>query len=122
VSIPLSVVARFAELPSPPPPGRPGRFGLADPDRIREILDSAGFADVAIEDVREKLLIGGGLGLEDAVKWLLDVEFRATVAQVPKELRLLIDDGMRDALRPYLTEAGVLMESAMWLVTARAPG
>ncbi len=119
VSIPLSVVARFAELPPPPPPGAPGRFGLADSDRIRKILDSAGFADVVIEDIREKLLIGGGLGLEDAVKWFLDVEFRATLAQVPKELRLRIDDAMRDALRPYLTDARVLMESATWLVTAR---
>jgi len=121
VSIPLSAVARFAELPPSPPPEAPGRFGLADPDRLARILDSAGFADGAIEDIREKLLIGGGLGLDNAVKWFLDVEFRATLAQIPKELRPRIEDGMRDALGPYLTDTGVLMESATWLVTARTP-
>lgn len=121
VSIPLSTVARFVELPPSPPAGAPGRFGLADPDRLRRILDSAGFADVAIEDIREKLLIGGGLGLDDAAKWFLDVEFRVTLAQLPSELRPRIEDAMRDALRPYLTDAGILMESATWLVSARTP-
>ena len=119
VSIPLSAVARFAELPPPQPPGAPGRFGFADSDLVGRVLDSAGFDAIAIEDTREKLLIGGGLGLDDVVKWFLDVEFRATLAQVAKELRARIEDAMRDALRPYLTENGVLMESATWIVSAR---
>ncbi len=119
LSVPLDVVTRFVvELAPPRPPGTPGQFGLADPDLIRKILDSAGFADIAIENTREKLLIRGGLGPDDAVRWVFDVEFRVTLAQVPKELRARIEDALRDELRPFLTDAGVLMESATWLVSA----
>ena len=119
VSVPLSTIARLVELPPFPSPRTPGRFALANPDLIGKILESAGFAGIEIEDAREKLLVGGGLGLDDAVKWFLDVEFRPTVAQVPQELRSQIEDGMRDAIRPYLSRDGVLMEAAVWLVTAR---
>ena len=50
-------------------------MALPIPGRLRKILESAGFASVGIEDLREKLPTGGGLGLDDAVKWFLDVEF-----------------------------------------------
>lgn len=35
----------------PPPPGTPGPFSLAEHERIRELLDTAGFADILIEDL-----------------------------------------------------------------------
>jgi SAM-dependent methyltransferase len=120
-SIPLSAVARYIEPPPLRPPRSPGQFGLADPAFIREILDSAGFVKIEIDDVREELPIGGGLGLDDSVKWYLNVEFRAILAQVPSELRREIAEATRDALRPFLTDAGVLMESATWLVSACTP-
>ena len=34
-----------------PPPGTPGPFVLGDPDRLRSMLDEAGFADVEVERV-----------------------------------------------------------------------
>jgi len=39
------VVAQELELP-PPPPGRPGAFALSDPDRLRGLVEEAGFRDV----------------------------------------------------------------------------
>ena len=120
-SIPLSAVARYVELPPLKPPRSPGQFGLADSAFVREILDSAGFVNIELEDTRQKLPVGGGLGLDDAVKWYLEVEFRGMLAQVSNELRLRLEDAVRDALRPFLTGAGLLMESATWLVTARVP-
>ena len=122
LSIPLSVIKRYtAELAPPPPSGTPGQFGLADPDLIRRILDSAGFTGIEVDNLLETLPIGGGLGLDDAVKWTLDVQFRLTLSAVAKDVRPQIEQALRDTLRTFLTNAGVVMESASWLVTARAP-
>jgi SAM-dependent methyltransferase len=41
-----------AQLGRPvPPPGVPGPFSLADPDRLAGLLSAAGLADVAVEEV-----------------------------------------------------------------------
>jgi len=122
IAIPLNVVAQFIDVPPPRPPGTPGQFGFADPYLIRKILDSAGFVEVIVEDMREKLPIGGGLALDDAAEWFLRVEFHTILAKAGSEIRSEIRRTMRNALRRYLTESGVLMESATWLVSTRAPG
>ena len=102
LSIPLNVVTRFtAEVLPPPPPGTPGQFGFADRGFIAKVLDSAGFTDIGIEDMRVKLPIGGGLGLDDAAKWFVNVAFPVTLARVNAELRPQIEDAMREALRPF---------------------
>ncbi|MCW3030247.1 MAG: Methyltransferase type 11 [Solirubrobacterales bacterium] len=38
-------------LSSPPAPGTPGPFALADADRLRELLEQAGFAEIRIETI-----------------------------------------------------------------------
>jgi hypothetical protein len=50
VTVPLGVLKRHMDIPAPPP-GAPGIFALADPDRLRAIFAEAGFSDVMIEQV-----------------------------------------------------------------------
>jgi SAM-dependent methyltransferase len=38
-------------LSSPPAPGTPGPFALDDADRLRELLEQAGFAEIRIETI-----------------------------------------------------------------------
>ena len=51
-------LAMGRDLPMPPPAGMPGPFGLADPDRNRQILADAGYNDIAIEDISEFVCFG----------------------------------------------------------------
>ncbi|BAV33640.1 methyltransferase type 11 [Sulfuricaulis limicola] len=51
VTVPLGVLKRHMDVPTPPP-GAPGIFALANPDRLRSIFAEAGFRDVAIEQVQ----------------------------------------------------------------------
>ena len=44
------MLARHDQAPAPPP-GTPGLFAFADPERLRVALTSAGFADVEVEAV-----------------------------------------------------------------------
>jgi ubiquinone/menaquinone biosynthesis C-methylase UbiE len=50
VTVPLGVLKRHMDIPTPPP-GAPGIFALADPDRLYSIFAEAGFVDVSIEQV-----------------------------------------------------------------------
>ena len=105
------------DLPTPPPEV-PSPFALADPDRVRAILRSAGFVDVTFEGLREPM--GFGADPDDAFSfvssltgWMLDG----------------LDDAGRDAalaaLRTTITEhagdQGVTYECATWVVSARTP-
>ncbi|HQJ88657.1 MAG TPA: hypothetical protein PLY91_08975, partial [Methanoregulaceae archaeon] len=50
VQVPMQAVAPLLPqgLPAPPPPGSPGRFAFADPDRVRGILEASGWRDIVI--------------------------------------------------------------------------
>ena len=47
-------------LPELPEPGAPGPFSLADADRTKSLLDSAGWSEVTVEERKEKRRMGGG--------------------------------------------------------------
>jgi hypothetical protein len=41
-----------------PPPDKPGPLSLSDPDHVRELLTSAGFADVRLRGLNEPMYFG----------------------------------------------------------------
>ncbi len=49
-AIPMGIVRRHLKL-DPPPPGAPGLFAMADQDRLRSTIESAGFRNVRVEPV-----------------------------------------------------------------------
>ena len=53
----LGAMAAGRDL-APPPPGTRGPFALAEPDRVRGLLLGAGFADLALDDVRRPMWFG----------------------------------------------------------------
>jgi ubiquinone/menaquinone biosynthesis C-methylase UbiE len=50
VSLLLEVLARHRELPKPPP-GTPGIFALADPQRLRDVFETAGLRNLELVSV-----------------------------------------------------------------------
>jgi SAM-dependent methyltransferase len=119
--VPLQAVARHVALPPPPPPEAPGPLALADANRVRAVLAAAGFADVAVDPLRETLVIAGG-DLEPATEFLLAVgpasaALRAAGVDAGPEVRRTV----RDALAPFATDGRVRMPAAAWIVTGRRP-
>ncbi|MCH2663152.1 methyltransferase domain-containing protein [bacterium] len=49
-SVPMGVVMNYVNVP-PPPPGTPGIFGIANPNRLQDILSEAGFLDIEVEEM-----------------------------------------------------------------------
>lgn len=102
------------ELPTPPP-GAPGPFALADPDRLRDVLTRAGFAEPNLEDLQAPLYWGETV--EEAsdfvggqVAWML------ADADPPARAKAL--DALEATMAGHLSDQGVTFDSAMWLVTA----
>jgi SAM-dependent methyltransferase len=121
MAIPLMAAAAHITLPPPPAPDAPGPFAFADQDRVRGILEGAGFGDVAFEDHRTTLTVGGDGSLDRAVDFLLQGvgPTSAAMRQADPAQRATVSAAVRDALRPYHTPQGLRMASATWLVTAR---
>lgn len=121
VTLPMAAAAPLLTLPPPPRAGAPGMFGLADEVRMRDILQQAGFADVAIE-AREIGVSPGGGSVDQAVETFL------SVGPVAGALR---EAGADEATRERVAEAvrrvfvgaeqagAVRMPSAVWLVQGR---
>jgi ubiquinone/menaquinone biosynthesis C-methylase UbiE len=48
--IPLGVLKKYIDVPTPPP-GTPGMFAFANPDRLRSVFEVAGFRDILVDRV-----------------------------------------------------------------------
>ncbi len=112
-------IAAFAvgrDLPGPPP-NAPGPFGLADPDRVRTILSTAGFVDIDLDGMSAEMWFG-----EDA-----DDAYGFVLGLLGWMLEGLDDAGrdhareaLRSAMAAHETDGGgVVYESAAWIITAR---
>jgi SAM-dependent methyltransferase len=115
----LGALVMGRDLPAPPP-GAPGPFALADPDRFRGILAEAGFTDVAFANSEHDWNVGtdtddayGFLsGLQPVLMMLEDLDEK-TKAQALGQLR--------EVVAAHETPDGILFGSAAWVVTARKP-
>jgi SAM-dependent methyltransferase len=122
LAVPLMAAARHIQFPPPPAPGAPGPFAFADADRVRGILEGAGFRDVAFDRDEHPIVVGGGGSLDDVVDFLLDGvgPTSAALREAGPEARPKVAAAVRDALAPYATADGVSLPAAAWIVTARA--
>ena len=86
---------------------------------MRGILDSAGFADVAVTPHDEK--IGAG-DLDAALEVALKIGVLGGALREHPEKREAVIDAVRAALAAHDGPDGVKLDSATWIVTARNPG
>jgi SAM-dependent methyltransferase len=105
--------------PSPPPsPTAPGPFAFADPERVRGILQAAGFADLGFDKLAQPI---GGNTLEESLTLAMRVgPLGARLREAPELAPKVVAD-VRAALEQRLKDGRVWMDGAVWIVTARAP-
>lgn len=96
-------------------PLAPGPFAFADPDRVTAILTQAGFADIRATPF--DTTIGSG-DLEETVALALEVGPLSRALRDHPDCRDAALGVVRKALAAYVTEAGVMMPAAVWVVSA----
>ncbi len=113
-----AALAHVDAPPAPPEPGAPGPFAFADPDRVRTILATAGFTNVAVAPHDEA--IGPG-DLETTLALALRVGPLGALLRENPEKRDAVVAAVRAALAPHDGPDGMKLGSATWIVTAVSP-
>ena len=125
--VPVSAAAKHLPPSDPPDPEAPGPFALADAARTERMLAAAGFEDAQHTPLERELLLAGGGGLDEAVRFVLQLgPLGGALREAGEEVRAAAARDVRAALEPYYVEdaggRGVRMPAAAWLVTAHRPG
>lgn len=120
MTIPLMAVKGILELPPAPDPNEPGPFALGDGARLRGFLEAAGFSDIEIKPFDTKMSVGAGAELEESVDFFFKIgPLSRLLAEADSATRDKVRDVLRTTLAPFNSDAGVAMDAATWVVSAR---
>jgi SAM-dependent methyltransferase len=119
--IPIQAALQYVAPPERTDPHAPGPFAFADPERVRSILDAAGFDKIALHSFTPTLHISEAPTLGESVREL---------ARIGPVARLLTDQepgvmdsvfaAMEQVLEPYYEAGELKLPAAVWFVTAVA--
>ena len=102
-------------------PGQPGPFSLARREHLVAVLRDAGWSDVEVEEVSMPIPLGGEYALDDVVAHVVASSLgRSVLGGVDETTKARALDEVQEALAPFLTDEGVVLPSAAWLVRASA--
>jgi SAM-dependent methyltransferase len=95
----------------------PDPFSLADPPTVQEILQTAGFADVAFTDVHERVYYGPDVAA--ALDWIRGFTCTSEILQrlEPAAATRAVEN-LRVALAAHQSDDGVWFNSSAWIITA----
>lgn len=108
-------------LPVPetrPDPKAPGPFAFADVDYVHDILGAAGLSDISCDPVTAQMNLGATLDEAMALQGEIGPMARV-LAELDDDAREEALAAARQALQAHLSDAGVLLDAACWLVSAR---
>jgi len=111
-----AALPHLPQAPLPPNPLAPGPFAFAGGERLRGILEGAGFQDIDIAPHDQRICSGD---LDESVDTALRVGPLGAILREHPDLADAVIDAVCAALAPFATDAGVRLDSATWIVTAR---
>jgi len=118
--VPFLAATRHVQPPAPPAPDAPGPFAFANPDRVRRLLEAGGFTDVSCEPYETALSMGGARTVDEAVEFSLEIgPIARLLGDADVNVRTRVAQAVREALTPYVSQHGVSLRGAAWIVFAR---
>ena len=107
----------FLPEAEPVDPKAPGPFAFADDSYLRDILQQAGYHEIAITPAQFELRLADDL--DQAIAALSEVGPLARgLAQLDEATQAKAIHAAREAIAPYLSDNGLWLGSAVWLVRA----
>jgi ubiquinone/menaquinone biosynthesis C-methylase UbiE len=106
-----------------PGPEDPGQFSFADPERVRRILEGAGFRDLRF--IAHDTLMRLGRTAREAADFSIQIgPTTRALTEAPEEARRTLRGAVRQAVEREFAHCdgaeGVALQGAIWIVLARA--
>lgn len=118
--VPGGAVAQVLPLPSGAGPDAPGPFSLADAARVDQVLAEAGFVDRELRPETAPMWVGDDA--EDVMDFMTHTGMgRVLLADAGPDDRARAVAAAVDALRPFESPDGVMLDGSAWVVTATNP-
>jgi ubiquinone/menaquinone biosynthesis C-methylase UbiE len=106
------------DTPVAPRSEGPDPFSLADPSTVNEILEAAGFAEVAFTDVDEPVYYGPDVAA--ALDWVSGFTSTAEVLErLEPAAATRAVERLREVLATHTSNEGIRFNSRAWIVSAR---
>jgi len=123
--LPIAALRGIVPIPEANPEA-PGPYAFGNRARVEAILADAGFTDVEIRPFDAPLIYGIGASreaaLDDAFDYMMQIgTLPRLLAGKPDDMRARAMAAVREALATRVGDAGVVIEGAAWVVTARNP-
>ena len=123
VRLPMAAIRDIVQ-PAPSDPDAPGPFAFGNPDRLIDILTTAGFADIEFRPFDTRLAYGRSDTREAAIDDALDMAFQVgplarALADQPDDVRARAAEAVRAVFAAQSGDISVLIDGAAWIVTAR---
>ena len=118
---PVMAAAAHVDMPSPPGPTEPSPFSLADPDRVRSLLQGAGFADVVIDPGPSSADLGSADDLEGVALRAIEQNpgIAPGFASASRADREAAVAAATEVMSHHIVDGRVVMGAATWVVIAR---
>jgi len=118
VTLPRDIALRHVPAPPPLPPGEPGPFAFADPDRVRGILEAGGFRDVSFEALDLPFRHEGSVA--DVARGVATMgPASRLIAEADEATRARIVVEIAEAIAPRHDGRGLDLGAEAWVVAAR---
>lgn len=105
-------------MPEMPEPTEPGPFSLADPDRTRGILSSAGWQDIDINPLERDAVLP--VGLDEGIELMVEIgPLRRMLEEATDEQVAQVKVALRETLKSHERPDGFGAGAAVWIVTAQ---
>lgn len=121
--VPLMAAAAHVPMLPLPGPTEPGPFSLADPARIRSLLDGAGFDEIVVDPGPSSADVGGADDLEGVAHRALlqNPAISSGLVAAPASERDAAITAAMEAMSQHIVGGRIVMGAGTWVVTAIAP-
>ncbi|NOX09137.1 MAG: class I SAM-dependent methyltransferase [Gammaproteobacteria bacterium] len=117
VGVLMQTLAHYMDIPKPPP-GTPGIFAFADPQRIQNMLETAGFQNVVLEElVIDVLEVADGRAYWEAISDLA-APVMALVRQLDDSSRVAYINDVIKMADTFSKDGTLRMSGATWIAHA----
>ena len=97
--------------------------GEAPLDAAERCLRDAGFASLEVESLDVGLPVRGGVAVEEAAAFMSAMgPVARALGEAGESQREPVQRAIAEAMRPFETDAGVVLGASAWLVSARGQG